>query len=305
MNKIFFSIVLILAVSLANAQWQDYHTLFKQEDKSSIEYIKHTESGMQGVKTDETTYKTFYASIIKEQSNYIARLRTQTIKYFSAEGQDRTIAGEIFSADDPRKIISKFSHKADAIYFDTNDYLTIQYGCCGAPNIPSVYDYRHRLIIDGQHAIAKTDVYLKNEVVNIYTSLKSSYENKDTLGVFTYAYSADDKYLIYLLANKPSSFCSDYWFEYTASLKNNAKVEKYARLEGVLVGYQFETLNNINKIEDSTGIVFNVQYQCMSYTKEPTNASLADKKYTIQIPIINGKPFGKPDKTQVVKVNVD
>lgn len=297
---------MMAAVSLANAQLQKNQTLYKDEGKSSIEYIKDKESGMLGVKIEESTYKTFYADILNnDNNNYVAKLKTNTLKYFATEGQQSTISGEIYSLDNPKKIISRFSHTADEIYFETDHYLTIKYGCCASPNIPSLYDYKHRLIIDGENNISKADFYSKGKVINMYTSIKSVYESKDTIGLFTYAYSAEDKYQIYFLSQKKSSFCNDYSLLYKASLKNNAEVNMFSELNGMLSIYEFENLKDVHKITDINDIVFNIQYQCFSYSKEPVDASLADKTYTTSIPIINGKPFGKSDRIQIVKVNVD
>ena len=302
MLKFILPVSMLISVSVS-AQNAHYKVLHKDEDKSSIEIIQNNETGMKGAVTNETTYKYFAAEIIKDQYDYFAKIKTKTLRYFSAEGQQSLIAGEIYSSLHPQKPLSKFSYEADDVHFNSDDYLTVKYGCCASPNEVAVYDYAHKQIVSGDNNILIADINSERFHTNIYSGLKSFYEKKDTLGVLVISYSAQDKYTIYLLSKKKSSFCNQYEFDYKLQT-GNTETTVNTQFDGLLT-YLSVFPKNVNAVNQINNLEYIIEYQCMAYGEHIPDGSVADKKYTAKIPIVNGKPFGKSDSVQILHLEID
>lgn len=303
MFKFILSFTMLICVS-ASAQNTEYKVLYKNEDKSSIEIIQDNETGMKGAVTNETVYKHFAADILKDQYDYFAKIKTKTLRYFSSEGLHSVINGEIYSSANPQKPITKFSHEADDIHFDSDNYLTVKYGCCGSPNKVTIYDYKHKSIVAGDNSILIADISSETYHTNIYSSIQSFYEKNDTLGMLTIAYTATDKYTIYLLSKKKTTFCNQYQFDYTLHT-DNTDATIYSRLDGLLNYYSIFPKKQINTAAEINDIEYIIEYQCMAYSDATVDPAVADKVYSIKIPLINGKPFGKSNRIQALRLEVD
>src|SRR4030095_11832529 len=134
-------------------------------------------------KTVETNYKTAYLDPDgdKDFDHYIAKYTTTTKSCTGCEQQERMIKVELNSFKAPAKTILTIEQKCDDLLLDATTYKTTKYGCCGAEDQLAIYDYRKKLIAEGDAKITIGEI--PNCPIIIYAGYTQ--ETKDSTFVGT------------------------------------------------------------------------------------------------------------------------
>lgn len=240
----------------------------------------------------ETSYKVISAHLPNQDShsgNCLVRLQTITDKNTGVEGQDRTILFRICSLNKPNQVLLSGTHACDDIHFNWNNFQTIKYGCCGNPDHIQLYDYQDQLIIEG------TDQPIVASIPNHFdfyiTYQDKNLQDSTLIGTIHLSYNSHDTYHIQLKSKRPVSEmdCPVLSTVYV-SLRSGNKRDQYNSNENQYDLWSQETCTLPQQLND---LSIRIHFSC------DTTFPIID------IPIQQGKPFGKSERQQVywVKAN--
>lgn len=238
--------------------------------------------------TVETNYKLNFIALSGDYSDlkhYFAKYTTISKTCTGCEGQERTIKVELHPFDNPLQTNLNIEKDCDELTLNVHTYKTIKYGCCGAENELAIYDYKNKLIIEGDDKILLGDI--PNSKIKLFAAWKN--ENKDTtvLGTLYICYNSSDRYAINIKGTLPSDRCSPFSpdvFIYTGNSDDKFRKENNE--------YTFWSLKKIDSKDKINNLTLNVSFDCDSIINLDT----------IVIPIISGKPFGKNDREQIISL---
>ncbi|QDK81539.1 hypothetical protein EXU85_24195 [Spirosoma sp. KCTC 42546] len=254
---------------------------------SSFRFTKKDTIHGQYFRMAETTYKVVNADLSdKDSQHYLVKFHTITDAGTGMEGQNRTIQFFLSPLENPSNTILTAKHECDELTFDWHHYQTIKYGCCGSFNQLKFYDYHAKLLVEGYDEIITASVPNKN--FRFYMAFQPE-EGKDTttLGTLQLSYSSSEIYRIKIKSLQPSS--NDYYpmgVLPTLTLRSSSHKDTYDKdqKEYSLWSLEHSTLPWPQQVNG-----FTIR----------ANFDLDPKLGLIDIPIINGRPFGKEDKNQV------
>ncbi|GAB4032957.1 hypothetical protein [Spirosoma gilvum] len=265
-------------------------SLYEDSETASFQLLKEDSKWGWQYRTDETTYKVVNVALQgKDTQHYMAKYRTVTNGATSLEGQKRTIQIELRSLDNPKKIVLKKQHDCDEIIFDWKYYKTIKYGCCGSLDQLKLYDYQGKLLIEGVLPITTASV--PNRDFRFYISFQAN-EDQDstTIGTLQLSYNSSEIYRIQIKSanHTPSENCGPYTLP-ILRLKTGSTKDDYNEQDKTYSLWSLEHQKALAP-DQLNGLTIRANFDC-----DPTIG-------IIDIPIINGQPFGKAGKNQVYQV---
>ncbi len=255
--------------------------MYEHSEPASFQLLKKDSTQGWQYRTDETTYKVVYVALEgKDTQHYIAKYRTLTDGATGLESQTRSIQISLSSLDNPGKTLLTAKHDCDELTLNARNFQTVKHGCCGSLDEVKLYDYQNRLIIEGDSKLIPAEV--PNQFT-FYLSFQAGGPDTTTIGTVHLSYSSAETYHIQVKASKPASEnCGP--VVPALSLRSTSKKDSYN--EG-LSQYDLWSLEHSTSPEQVNGLTIRANFDC-----DPAIG-------LIEIPIINGRPFGKADKNQV------
>lgn len=219
-----------------------------------------------------------------EITNYLVKYITTTKSCTNCEGHERSTAVEIRALDQPEKTLYTIQHDCDEVVLETDYYKTIKRGCCGAEDKLALFTYNNKQIIAGDGRIVSGNI--PNSKIRLLAGYKSNFEDSLFHGTIYFSYNNGEQYEI-KISSPPLSgeHCNPFSPEISI-VTNNEKDNKVSDDYGYDL-WSFDGLTDINKIN---GVTLRFNFDCEE----------AYKPAPIEIPLINGKPFGKAEKKQTV-----
>ncbi|QMW00576.1 hypothetical protein [Spirosoma foliorum] len=235
----------------------------------------------QHFRTTETTYKVVD---IKTWKNCLVKFHTVTDDAPGMEGQHRSIQFELGTLDNPAKIILKTKHDCDEILFDWEYYKTVKYGCCGSLDQFNYYDYQGKLLVEGAEI---QTAYIPNRDSRFYLAfLPDQSKDTTTLGTVQLSYSSSEIYRIKIKSRQPAS---DEYYPMGVyprlALRSPNSIDTYDKHQKDYSLWSLEH-SKIPWPQQINGFTIHVDFD------------LDPKLGSLDILLINGKPFGKDDKNQ-------
>lgn len=232
----------------------------------------------------ETNYSQAYLDVDGDLKQYIAKYLTKTKTCTGCDGRERNIEIKLSLFDKPSETVRTINHRCDNIVLDAHTYKTITYGCCGGEDEIEIYDYESKQIIEGDSKIILGNI--PNSNINLYIAYKQAQNDSTTLGTLFFSYSASDRYSVKIKSKPlPEEYCS--LFTPDMSIQTSDEKDKFSDVSNE---YTFWSLNNIRSQNDVNNLTIRITYDCESDANSKP----------IDIPIINGKPFGKDLRNQEI-----
>jgi hypothetical protein len=257
---------------------------FHDKDFSSIELFPIDSFSGYKYKIKEINYNIVYLDFYgnKAAEHFIAKETTTTEAHTAMEGQNRTMQIDLSPLNSPTKSKLTIKHNCDDIFLEFGNYKTVKYGCCGGEDEYELYDYNNNQILEGNEQIIL--IRLPKARITFYVSFKPEYRDTTILGRLHFSYNSSENYQIVIKsAPFPSEQCSP--FSPQLFVKTNNKQDRYISSTNE---YEIWSIENIKTKEDISGINLQIVFDCDPELKLDT----------INIPIINGKPFGNSTKIQ-------
>lgn len=260
--------------------------IYADSGQSTFEILAGDTNSGYDFKTVETTYKLVFIAPhgYSNLKHYFAKYTTTSKTCTGCEGQERNIKVELNSFDNPQKTELTIEQDCDDLTLDVLTYRTAKYGCCGAEDELAIYDYDSKLIVEGDSKILLGEI--PNSHLKLYVAYKQEYKDTTTLGTLYYCYNSSDRYSIKIKSNPlPSDSCSPFSpdiFIYSPSADDKFRKDNNE--------YSFWSLNKIENKNKINNLTLKIAYWCDS----------ALHLDTLAIPIVNGRPFGKEDRQQII-----
>jgi hypothetical protein len=241
-------------------------------------------------KTVEVNYKVVYIipDGYKKLGNYIAKYTTTTKVKWGEEGQDRNIKVELYDFENPSKLVMKIDKNCDELNLLIETYKTTIYGCCGAEENYEIFDYKHKSIIRADNQIILGEI--PNPRIRFYVGFEQDFVDTLSLGLLNYSYNSNEKFTIKIRTRR--NLEKDF-LPFSPDIEILGGNDDKKSSEQSLAKYTFWSLNN--KIRDKNSInnlTIRLTFPC-------ENEAINN---VIDIPIINGKPFGKEETTQEIYI---
>ena len=260
--------------------------IFADSAKTSFEILKGGADSGYVFRTIETNYKSAYIAPAGKENitHYFAKYTTATKTCTGCEGRKRNIGIELRDFEEPTKTVALINRDCDDITLDVNYYKTITYGCCGGEDHHEIYDYNNQLIIAGDNKILFGSI--PNSGVTVFVGYKQEMADPTFLGTIYLSYNSTERYAIRIKSLPlPAEKCSPFSPEISFNSKNPRDTFNATSNESTLW-----SLDKINKIALVNNLTIKVVFNCETQLHlKPLN-----------IPIINGMPFGKPSKNQEI-----
>lgn len=265
-------------------QSQDDVLLFKNVDTASIQLFPNDSLLGNRLLINEINYGIHHLELSKDSQleDFITKKTTLTEYYTWREGNISLIKIELFPISNPSNSVLTIIHKCNNIILALDIYKTETYGCCGGDDKYQFYDYQNNLIIEGNGDIITARN--PNSQLKFYVSFIPSFNDSTILGYINLSYNSQDSYKVILKSNP---LISEYCFqpETKLQLKSNDHKDNY---DDISKTYKFWSLNKVKTKDGVNGIIIQLDLDC----------DLDGNLDTINIPIINGKPFGKDERIQ-------
>ena len=233
----------------------------------------------------ETTYKLAYISAngdYKNLKNYIAKFISKTKSCTGCEGQSRKIKVGLYPFDNPKDAEIIIEKECDNIELNAHNYKATKYGCCAEENELGLFDYNHNTIINADNEIILSSI--PNSGINMYFGFKKEIKDSDNLGTFFISYNSSEKYAIKIKTNKQ---LKERWtgFSPTIKIETDNPNDRFSQSENE---YTFWSLDKVSSKILINGLTIKLDFDFGQSSK------------LIEIPIIEGKPFGKDIKAQEI-----
>jgi hypothetical protein len=262
-------------------------SIYTETAESKFEILSKQPRNAFVYKTVESNFKPVSIQLRDyDRHEYFANITTTTKKWTSVEGQERNIRIKIKAFDNPSKTVVEINKNCDDIDLQTTMYKTIKYGCCGNVNHYEIFNYENKEIIEGDDKIITG--FIPDSDLEIYVGFTHETIDSTLLGTLYYT--------TYYPGNNPERFaikikskltnvkkCDIVWPK--ISLQTNKKIDKLYSSEIEYWLWSLDKVKNENLINNLT-IRFSIE------CTEKQNFKF------LNIPIVNGKPFGKNEKIQ-------
>ncbi|MVM35401.1 hypothetical protein GO755_35600 [Spirosoma sp. HMF4905] len=258
---------------------------YADSSTSSFRFLKQDTIGGLQYRTVETTYKVVSVDMDdKELTHYLVKFNTITDAGTQLEGQTRTIQFALSPLENPSKTILTAKHDCDELTFDWQHYQTVKHGCCGSLDQVNYYDYQNKLLIEGDSKIVAASI--PNQFTFYFAFQSEQGKDTTTIGTLNLSYSSSEAYHIKIKALHPASEDCGPVVPIVTLRSTNAK-DTYD--EGSKQ-YDLWSQEHNKSPRELNGLTIRVNFDCDS------------KLGIIDIPLVNGRPFGKEDKNQVYQV---
>jgi hypothetical protein len=234
-----------------------------------------------GYTKNEITYDIVYISpneTYKTATTFISKNSRKTESCIGCENKIEDIKIELSSFYEPEKILHTIEKKCNNIELESNIYKTAIYGCCLLHNTYEYFDYNNKSIIKSNLNIISSNI--PNSKIDFYIGYIFDENPKETRvfnGTLTFAYAHSDKYLIKINSNTGHD-----WLNTKIDLVSNDKRD-YKTVDG----FDLWSLNGIKAKEQINDIKIVLKI---------------NDKNVLEIPIIEGKPYGKSNRIQEVTI---
>ncbi|MDR2918839.1 MAG: hypothetical protein LBV72_05690 [Tannerella sp.] len=257
--------------------------LFQEKSTSSFEIIPGNKNMGFEYKTIDISYKHAFLLLPGQDSfnNYFARYTITTNTCTACEGQERNIKVLLRPFEDPEKTALTIDQNCDQLDLYFHNYQTIKYGCCGAENELEIFDYNNQSIIQADNQIIIG--YAPNSEIKLYIGSQQAINDSLDISTLMISYNSTEKYIIRIKSKiELESHCSPF----------SPDIEIYEKGENILSEtrneYPLWSLNGINNKAQINDLVIRLKFDCDETVSN----------HIIDIPIIQGKPFGKENKEQ-------
>jgi len=213
---------------------------------------------------------------------YLTKFTTTTTEHQGSENVEKKIKVEITPLYEPHHKPLVFYRECEDLFLENDYYKTVNYGCCGGDDEFSIYDFQNNLLINGDVKIVLATI--PNSKIKFFTAYKSSDNDTSYLGTLFLCYNNKEKYQIKI--NKPQLLPSDCEYrvpELFIYSRDSRDVLRKKENE-----YELWSLNNSDSIKEIKDISVKLAFECNAY----------DKHDTLEMPIIEGRPFGNSSKNQ-------
>jgi hypothetical protein len=259
--------------------------LFEENAGSKFEILEKKEETGYQYRTVESNFRDAYIQLVKsDEKRYFAHLVTTTEKATGLEGQKRNIKVKIRSFDKPAENVVEIDQDCDDIELQNHTYRTVKYGCCGALNHYEIFDYSNQKIIEGDGSIVTGS--LPNSRLILYAGFIQETKDSTTFGTLYYSTTGSGRFSIRIKGN-PSSIAACPEIAPEISFVTNNKRDTF---DNALNEYTLWSFDQVEKQELITNLSIRFKLEC----------SEGIRFRALNIPIINGKPFGTSDKTREV-----
>ena len=272
--------------SFADTISQKLDNAFFSDESIANFYVLSFEDGKGYVyKTVEINYITVFIipDGYKNLEHFIAKYTTTTKACTGCEEKERNIKVDIYSFDKPSKLVHTIDLNCDKLDLKTDTYQTTVYGCCGSENIYEIFDYKNNSIIQADNQIILGDI--PNSKIKLYVGFKKVY-NDTILGSLNFSYNGNEKFSIKVLTNYRE--LRNYHVHFSPDIEILSDGHNFIKSKNE---YEFWYLNRISNKNSINNLIIR-----LTFTDDKTG------DYVIDIPIIDGKPFGKENTTQEIYV---
>jgi hypothetical protein len=259
---------------------------FFDESISSFQILSEKEKRWYDYQTVEVNYDvvSIWLSEFKELKKYIAKYITTTKVRAGYEGAERNIKVEIYSFEDNTKPLMEIDKNCDKVEIFVHTYKTTIYGCCGAEESYELFDFKHKSIIQADNQIILGRIPTPR--IKFYIGFQKDVPDTLSLGVLTFSYNSDEKFSVKILTRKKieNEFLP---FSPDIEILSEDEKDKFSKSDSE---YTFWSLDKISYKASINNLVIK-----LTFPVDKLNVN-----DVINIPIINGKPFGKDEQTQEV-----
>ena len=292
----------IIISILAAMQTVAFGQIYSDSGTSSFEILSYDEKqGVYYYKTVEIRYGIEDVEYFDLDRRLFAKYITTTKSCPECAPPDRNVTVELRAFDNPQEIILRIDKKCDEIKLDWQTYQTITYPCCDWVGMFEMFDYKHNSIIQAHKEIIIGEIPQSH--IKMYVGYEYEFKrNSSFLGTLYLSYNSGEKYEIKIKLKelpKDYSFASSFISPEITILTENAKSEyQYTSEYESEVYYDFESLKGIKNESQINGLKILLEYR-YSHKERLTQSNILP----VEIPIINGKPFGKDTKTQEIEIS--
>ena len=302
MKKIIFIVVLTVIKTASFAQSpnekQDSLIYFDSEASSfEIPQWENDEDFEYCYKIVEVNY--IVKGIDLDSSEYyIAKYITTTKSCMGYENSNKNIKIELRAFDNPQKSVLNIEKNCDKITLGFQTYKTTIYGCCEMPDYFEVFNYKHKSIIQAHNKIIIGSIPQSH--IEIYIGYKHELKDKSFLGTLYISYSSGEKYEVRVKSKGKTSY-NYYLFSPQINILTENDKSEYQYISEQFkwisefereITYDIWSLKGIKDEHQINGVKILLEYDRDNHTDISS----------IEIPIINGKPFGKDIKIQEVEI---
>jgi len=290
-------IVLIVLLIISQAAIL-YSQTNGKDNRQPYAYSDSSKSSISIVKIDTGNYANQYQYLIKESmyhidylykdgklNHFIAKETTTTLSYSGTEGQQSHISINLIPLDNTTIESFAISKDCDGIDLRTDYYKTVDYGCCGGENLIRYYSYdKQKILCEGSNELRSYEI--PNAHITCYIGFKTNDTKDSTLtGFLTIGYNtgAVFKVALYEYNQKHSPFAPK-----ITIVTGNPKDELFDKVDTPSRIWSLDGIGSISQINHITIL--------LAFETELT-------PFVVKIPIINGKPFGKSDEVQSLRLN--
>ncbi|HEV8513050.1 MAG TPA: hypothetical protein VGQ59_07220 [Cyclobacteriaceae bacterium] len=261
--------------------------LYRDSSQASFKILEKKEGAGFRYESIVVDYKIEYLSLQKELRHYLAKYQTTTETWTGAMSQHRRIKVELRPLDQLEKIELQIDENCDEIKFLDDYYMTVIRGCCGGEDRIGLFDYKNKLIVAGSNKIVYGTI--PRSPLCFYIGYTPNYPDSTSMGVLTFSYGSNDSFDIEIVGDSSLvKYCTDFTPEMTINSKSSK--DKYDEQSGT---YDLWSLSEIKSKNEINNITIRILPNCYVPGKILP---------VIEIPIINGKPFGKDDRNQEVSL---
>jgi hypothetical protein len=281
------------------------NNLYSDKSTSTFEIFKNdTTGGTIGgyfYKAVEVNYKIVYIRPegYKYNEKFIAKYTTTTEKFTEVDDQKRNIKVDIQSFEQPSTFTVKIDKNCDKIELLKDVYKTEVFPCCAIESKYEIFDYKNKSIIQADRQIITgvipppADYYYNSQRrdydIKFYVGFKKYRDvmkgksDAAFIGSLNYSYSSTEKYSIKIRSKNEEDYDCDFSPEIELLYD-----EKTGSFDDWDKEYKFWALRDISDINSINNLTVRLKFLCSDTV--------------IDIPIINGKPFGKEDKIQELSI---
>jgi len=245
---------------------------------------KSTEVNYQVLSFAGNPFGNFFSSVPFEKNEmeyYIAKTSMTVVASQGSESSDKTFTVEIRPLKAPKHAPFIIKQNCDNLSFESDYFKTVKYGCCGGDDQLAFYDLQNKLIIKGDREIVVANI--PNSKIKFYVAYKDSYPDTAFLGTLFFSYGHLENYQVKIKPTAALPSKCEYRIPDIFIASTNPKDTARVNNE-----YQLWSFNELKNKDDINNMSLKVVFECTT----------EDKLDTVEIPIINGKPFGKDEKIQ-------
>lgn len=262
-------------------------SIYSENIESKFDILSKKDEIGYTYKSIESNFKKVSIQLEKfDVKQYFANIITTTKTSTSLEGQERNVKIRIKSFDNPTKTIIEINKDCDNIDLQNHTYKTVKYGCCGSLNNYEIFDYKNNQIIGGDGVIVTG--FIPNSRLRIYVGFTRETNDSTILGTLNYSTTNNNKFTIKIKTNHGNLKKCDEFYPKILFQTNNT-FDKFDANENEYTLWSLDKIDNEYLIDN---LIIKFKLNCIDKK---------DFKF-INVPIINGKPFGKDDKNQEITI---